>query len=159
MKQINTVAVELIKKSKSVIEAAKDIKDGFSFNKLMVLSKEVCIVVETYTQEVGTLSSQVKLSLAIELLVNLVDIPFVPQRIEKIIYNIALDKALDYLNSTFGKDWLDFNKKTKPVNVVANQPVNKTVNVVVNKAEDKVASKKVTKIGDVRANLRKRTGI
>ncbi len=113
MKQINTVAVELIKKSKTVINAATDIKNGFSFSKLTTLSREVCIEVEKYTQEAGTLSSQVKLSLAIELLVNLVDIPFVPQKIERVIYNIALDKAIDYFNSTFGKNWLDIIK-SKP---------------------------------------------
>ena len=113
MKKINTVAIELIKKSKTVINAATDIKNGFSFSKLTTLSREVCIAVEKYTQEVGTLSSQSKVSLAIELLVNLVDIPFVPQKIERVIYNIALDKAIDYFNSTFGKNWLDI-VKSKP---------------------------------------------
>ena len=107
MKQINPVVVEIIKKSKDVINAATDIKKGFSFDKLTTLSREVCIAVEKYTEEVGTLSSQSKVSIAIELLVNLVDIPFVPQSIERMIYNIALDKAIDYFNSTFGKNWLD----------------------------------------------------
>jgi len=186
MKQINVVATELIKESKAVVDTAKDLKKGFSFNKLTTLAREVCVVVETYTDDVGELSSQVKLSLAIEILVNLVDIPLVPQWLERKIYNIALDKALKYLNEKFGDNWLDeftaTAETTKPAKteIIAKRIITKTVEgntdlykeqtkridpasvKVVNGVVKKVtkAPKKLNKkVDDVRANLRKRTGL
>ncbi len=174
MKEINTVAVELIKKSKSVINAATDIKNGFSFSKLTTLSREVCTAVETYTQEVGTLSSQVKLSLAIELLVNLVDIPYVPQFVERKIYKIVLGKAINHFNSTIGKAWLphveSYNEFTKvPTDVTLMVRVGGAgggtlpTEIVQSVAADtgkkvvKEIKKKASKnLQDVRENLRKR---
>ena len=165
MKKINTVAIELIKESQAVIDAAKNLKKGFSFAKLRSVAREVCVVVETYTDEVGELSSQSKVSLGVELLVNLVDIPFVPQWIERKIYNIALDNALDFLNERFGKDWLNrftekVEAKTDVVAKISKHKIIKTVSdVIIERVDeaDKIVQRKARE--DIRANLKKRTGL
>lgn len=177
MKNVNVLALEIIKNSTEVIERAKDLKKGFSFGKLMALGKGVSVEVEKYTQEVGELSSNSKISLGIELLVNLVDVPYVPQWIERKIYKIVLKKVIKLFNKKFGSNWL----QNIPGNPIEKNDVNKICTGVkkkikkeaqsiaddlmdevikkVKKADLKNMAKEVLneKISKNRSNLRKRT--
>jgi hypothetical protein len=106
-KNVNDVASKLIKKSKGVVTIGKKIKeDGFSFAILKELTEEVTVIVETYTDDVGILSSKAKIELAVSIINILVDIPYVPEWLETKIFKYAVAKAIKYLNDTFGKNWV-----------------------------------------------------
>ena len=100
MKDVNVLAMALIGKSEAVVKSAKELKHGFSFSKLMNIAKEIANVVENYKNEVGELSSDTKLALGIEILVNTVDVPYVPQWVERKIYQIVLNKAVKYMQGS-----------------------------------------------------------
>ncbi len=110
-KKIDSVATDLIKNSKLVIKLAKEIKStGFSFGKLKKVVQQVCIIVETYTNDVGILSSSAKIELAVEIINIIVDIPYIPEWLERKIFKVVVKKVVNYLNKKFGDEWL---KKAK----------------------------------------------
>ena len=162
MKDIKAIAKEIVNESQAAIDAAKDIKDGFSFAKLKTLAREVCVVVETYTQDVDGLSSKDKAELGTELLLHLVNIPFVPEWIEKMIYSKVLNKAVAYMHEKFGPLWIEkFISKpvTEAKTVLKRKIVKKLSDEVNGKLEDIIEDNKdvfMEKIADVRSNLRKR---
>ena len=106
-KEVNTVALDLIKESKDVIRLAKSLKnDGFSIAILKELAQEVTVIVEKYNESVGVLSPKVKVGLAVTIINTVVDIPYVPEWIEKKIFTYVANKAVKYLTDKFGDDWL-----------------------------------------------------
>ena len=150
MKQVNTLAVELIRKSEDAIATAKEHKKKFSFGMLMALGKEVCVIVETYTDDVGELSSQTKISLGIELLINLVDIPYIPQWLERQIYEVVLVKAVKYMENMSGKSWLG------PVTEVKHR-IKTEIKKSIKKKTKTFKKKDNKKVDSVRKNLKKRS--
>lgn len=158
MKDVNVLAVELIGRSKEVIKSAKELKNGFSFPKLMVLAKEVAKVVEEYTKEIGELSSDTKLALGIEILINVVDVPYVPQWMERKIYQIVLNKAVKYLQgSYFGC------KKTDDLKTLFTKEDIEEVesfkrDLIDTKVTAKAKKEVIKKVNPVRSKLNKRLG-
>ena len=164
MKDIKQIAKEIVNESQSVIDAAMDIKNlGFSFAKLKTLASEVCVVVETYTKDVDELNSTKKVELGVEVLLHLVNIPLIPEWIEKIIYTKVLNKAVGYMNEKFGPKWIEkfiSKPETIDINSVINSKIVKKLSDTVNgKLENIIEDSKdvfMEKVADVRSNLRKR---
>jgi len=146
MKNVNITAIELIKESKEIIDSAKRLKEeGFSFRRLKNLTVEVASVVEKYTKEIGELSSDTKIALGVDILTNLVDIPYVPQWIEKKIYVIGIKKIIKYLNKYIGKDWLqsmeeEIKENAKMKTTKVKKKAKKKVKKIVKKPVDKKSS-------------------
>jgi len=105
---VNPIAIDLIKDSTKIIDLAKALKaEGFSFARVKSIYSEICIAVEKYTKTVGVLSSEAKIEIATDMVNIVVDIPYVPEWLERKIFRYGIKKAIKYFNDTFGKDWLN----------------------------------------------------
>ena len=68
---------------------------------------EVIKKVETYSVEVKTLTGEDKKKLAVEIINEVVDIPWMPEYIEAAIFGWSIDLLIDVFNKLGGKAWID----------------------------------------------------
>ena len=100
---IKAMAQEIIEAGKAVFDRIKTIHgvDG-----AIAALPEVIRAVETKASEVTGMTGAQKKELAVEVINALVDIPFLPEKLEGILIGWAIDAVIAALNKLVGKDWL-----------------------------------------------------
>ena len=69
--------------------------------------QEVVKTIEGYSITIKTLSGEDKKAVALELINDIVDVPFVPEFVESALIGWSIDLAVDLFNKLGGKTWLD----------------------------------------------------
>jgi hypothetical protein len=90
---------DLIAKMKALgIENVKSFQDA-----ILLVPKVVKLVEE----EQWILEAEDKKALAVEVINQLVDIPFLPEALEAQVFGVMIDVAVIVLNELIGKNWLE----------------------------------------------------
>lgn len=63
--------------------------------------------IETYSNEVQQLTSEDKKAVAVEMLNDIIDVPWVPEFVESSLISWSIDLVVNVFNKVGGKAWLD----------------------------------------------------
>lgn len=111
-RQIDLIAGWILDQLGTAVDYAGGIFKDFSLVRLYTTIMFLAGAVEAAVAKIEGAGGQDKKRILVVVLNRLIDIPLLSERMEAWAIGLLIDQAVEYLNKSFGKSWLDQYEKT-----------------------------------------------